>query len=118
MNRFLLAQEPMCDALAVGQAATVYTDSKKFRSTTGYSVALIKSTAGSITVTFQLSLDDINWYDPVDKDNTALGEVAATMTVGSRYAIFSPQPGQYIRFKIVEGNSAPTAVTITLLYTE
>jgi hypothetical protein len=113
----LLAREVLYSA-SVGQAATVYTSSSRFYSATGYAAVVLVSSAGSITVTQQVSQDNATWYDPVDEDGTAIGAVAAAMTVGGRYIQVSPIVGQYIRYKIVEGNTAATTVTLTLIFQE
>lgn len=115
----MLAQEVLSSAQAVSQAATAYSSSCKFSSCVGYAGMLLVSTAGSITVTQQCSIDNMNWYNPVDENNSAQGQVAATVTVTTgRYIQFNPVIAPYIRFKIVEANSAATAVTITLLFQE
>ena len=100
---------------SVAQAATGYSDSFRSDIANGFAAALIVSTAGSITVTMQASIDDSTFYDVVDSDGNALGAVVAAMTVGTKYIQFSPVIAPYIRFKIVEGNSALTLVTIYLI---
>lgn len=100
-------------ALAVTKAGTSYSDSMNFSHASGFSAALITTTAGSITVTMQASEDDSTWYDVYDTDGTTvLGTVIAAMTVGTKYLQFDPVVAKYVRFKIVEGNIAATAVTI------
>ena len=111
-----LAYDKVMDAISISQAATAYTDSLPYRSSTGNTAVLIVSSAGSITVTQQCSTDGINWYDPVNSANSALGAIAATMTVGSRYVIPSLVVSPYIRLKVVENNSAATVVTVTFIY--
>lgn len=112
----LVSKEVLASAEAVGKAATVYTRSRKFHDCDGTACCLIASTAGSITVTQQCSLDNVNWYDP----ETASGAAGAvedgiTVTTG-RYLSFTPVLCDYIRFKIVEANSAATVVSLTLAY--
>jgi hypothetical protein len=103
---------------AVAQAGTAYSTSVPMRVFDGTAAVLIKSSAGSITVTQQCSVDDVTFYDPVNTSNSALGAVAAAMTVGSRYVQPDLVPAMYMRFKVVEGNVGATVVTITMVFTE
>lgn len=115
----MLAEELLASAKAVGKSGTVYTDAVKFRgSCFDGACCLIVTTAGSITITQQCSQDNITWYDPVNASGTALGAVAATLTAGSRYAQYTPVIAPYIRYKVVEGGTAATALTLTLIYQE
>ena len=109
-----IKQIVLASALAVGKNATVYSSSLTMNEATGNVSVLVVSTAGEVTITQQCSLDDTTWYDPKDKRNAALGEVVSAMTVGSRFVAFGPCVAPYMRFKIVEGNVAASAVSITL----
>lgn len=114
-----IGAEILCNALAVGQAGTQYTNSFRSEGITGNVSILIVSTAGSITVTQQVSDDNINWYDAVNGSGSAVGAVAAALTVTTgKWITFTPVLARYTRFKIVEGNSAATAVTIKYFFQE
>lgn len=117
MNRSI-GSIPVVSLLSVSQAATVYSDPVLFERTTGEIAALVISTAGSVTVTTEYSDDKMNWYGAVDSANSAIGAVCATMTVGSRWVKVTPSIGRWIRFKIVENNSAATVVSIRLMSQE
>jgi hypothetical protein len=113
----MVESERLASALACGKAATVYTNSRRFDDFDGDSAAcFIASTAGSITVTQQCSNDGKNFYDPEDA-TAAKGAVedALTVTTG-RYIQFTPVICKFIRFKIVEADSAAAAVTLDLIY--
>ncbi len=115
----LLAEEVLAAAKAVGKSGTEYTDSTKFRSSSNDAACVkIVSSAGSITVTQQVSTNNVDWNDAVNAANSGLGAVAATMTVGTRYVQYTPIMAPYIRYKVVEGGTAATAVTLTLIYQE
>jgi len=116
MSRSMISKEALCSALAVGQAGTKYTNSRKFHDCDGTACCLIVSTAGSITVTQQCSTDDTTWYD-AETASGAAGAVenAITVTAG-RYLSYTPVLCDYIRFKIVEGDVAATSVSLTLIY--
>jgi hypothetical protein len=101
--------------LAVAQTATAYSDSFRSDVANGFMAALIVTTDGSLTVTQQASCDGTTFYDVVDSDNNAQGAVAATLLVGSRYVQFSCVLAPYVRFKVREGDAAPTVVNITLI---
>lgn len=111
-----ISKEVLASALDVAKAATAYSNSRKFHDCDGTACLLIASTAGSITVTQQCSLDNTNWYDP-ETASGAAGAVEDTITVTTgRYLSFTPVLAPFIRFKIVEANSAATKVTLTLAY--
>lgn len=110
-----IRQEQLMTAEAVAQADTHYTSSIDFERCNGNATLLIVSTAGSITVTQQCSLDNSTWYDAVNTSGTAVGAVASALTVTTgTYVVYSPVLAPYIRFKVVENNSAPTVVSIKL----
>jgi hypothetical protein len=105
----------LSNAQAVAQQATAYSNSVDFRNCVGDAILLIASTAGSITVTQQCSFDGVTFYSPETAAGAA-GAVEDTITVTTgRYLSFSPILCAYIRFKIVEGNTASTSVTLRLL---
>ena len=106
----------LAKAKAVAQQATVYSDSCAFDRCEGNAALLIISTAGSITVTQQCSWDDLTWYDPETAAGAA-GAVEDTITVTTgRYLSFTPVLAPFVRFKIVEGNTAATVVTLRLMF--
>jgi hypothetical protein len=112
-----IRQETLMSAEVVAQADTHYTSSVDFERCTGVASVLIISTAGTVTITQQCSLDDITWYDPINNAGVALGVVctAKTVTTGI-YVAYSPVATPYVRFKVVETNTAQTSVTVKLLF--
>jgi hypothetical protein len=114
-----IVQETPMAAISVPQSGTKYSNSVLSRLSKGNAAALVISTAGSITITLQASLDNVNFYDVVDVSNNPVGYVfpALTVTTG-KWIQFSSVVAPYIRFKVVEGNVAPTVVTITFLFIE
>ena len=104
---------------AVGQAATVYSDAQPFHKCVGTAAIHLISTAGSVTITQQVSYDGTNFFDPVDAAGSAVGSVGAAITVTTgKWISYSPVFAPYIRYKIVEQNSAPTVVTLRSIYQE
>ena len=119
MSRRGLKQKVLALVLAVTKAGTFYTSSFPFHDLNGGAALFLISTAGSITVTQQCSLNDSDWYDPLDASGAAVGSVAAAVTVTTgRWVSYSPVFAPYVRFKIVEGNVAATNVSMQLLYQE
>jgi len=115
----VLAREPLMVDVAVGQAATVYSNVTAFDRATGDCSIFLSSTAGVITVTQQCSFNREDWYDPIDSSGNKLGEVITAQTVTTGLWIsFTPVLAPYSRFKVVEANSAPTTVTLRLMYQE
>ena len=102
---------------AVAKNATVYSESFYFKMSTGFVGIFVSTTAGTITVTQQCSMDDATWYDPIDSDGNALGTVVAAQGVSTGLYI---QPScvlaPYIRYKVVEADVAPTVVVIKLIW--
>jgi hypothetical protein len=104
---------------AVSQAGTIYTNEINFRQTTGHAAMFIISTAGSVSITQQCSVDGKNFYDPIDQNGNILGEICTALTVTTgKYIQFNPVIGLWVRFKIVENNVADTTVTLKLIFQE
>jgi len=115
MSRSMISKEVLATALAADDG-TVYSNSRVFHDCDGTACLKIISTAGSITITQQCSLDDVTFYDPEDADG-AVGAVEDTITAtAGRYLSFTPVLAPFIRFKIVENGTAETAVTLELVY--
>lgn len=93
---------------------TYYSDSWSARKCTGSAALFIVSTAGTLAISQQCSLDNVNWYDPVDTAASALGVIKAAQTVTTgTYVAFSPVLAEWMRIKVVE-STAPTTVSLTL----
>ena len=103
---------------AVGKNATAYSGALDFGENEGNTTILLSSTAGSITVTQQVSQDKIVWYDVVDASGNGKGEVATNMTVGTRYITVTPVLAPYARYKVVEQNVAATVATMAVFFQE
>lgn len=103
----------------VAQNATAYSSSVPFSRATGELALKIVSSAGSVTITQQCSMDDgISWQDPEDVSGNALGAVVTTMTVGTKYVVPSAVVAPLIRYKIVENNTAASTVVLELCFQE
>jgi len=97
---------------------TTYTSSMDFWRCQGDATVFISSTAGRITITQQVSIDDVNWYSPIDTAAAPLGTVATLLTVTTgTYVSYSPILAPFIRFKIVE-NLAATVVNLIFIFRE
>ena len=97
----------------------VYSESVKFSKTDDNASMLLTSTAGSITVTQQASMNDKDWYDAYDAAGNLLGTVAtAQLVTTGRWIAFNPIMAPYTRFKVVENNVAATVATIELMLAE
>jgi len=115
MSRSVTEQAVIMELRAIGKAATDYSRSIPFDDCDGTACLRIVSTAGSITVTQQCSIDDVTFFDP-ETSAGAAGAVEDTITVTTgRYLSFTPVMAPFTRFKVVEGNSAPTVVTLELV---
>lgn len=116
MGRSMISKEVLMNAVTVAKNGTGYSNSRCFDDCDGTATVKLISTAGSITITQQCSIDDVNWYDPETAAGAA-GAVEATVTVTTgKYISYTPVLAPFIRFKIVEGNVAATVVTLELIY--
>jgi len=115
MGRSIISKEVLMDAVEVSNG-TKYSNSRAFDDCDGTACLKIISTAGSITVTQQCSVDDSTWYDPENADgDTGAVEDTITVTTG-RYLSFTPVLAPFVRFKVVEDGTAATNVTLELIY--
>lgn len=92
-------------ALSNGQ--TYYSDGLKVQWSTGEAAFLIKTDA-SITVTFEASVDDNNYYAPYDIAGNLLDAIVTALTA-DRWVVFSPALARFIRLKVVANAAAITS---------
>ena len=78
----------------------------------------VVTSAGEIAVTQQCSMDGVNFYDPIDGADSALGTINASLTVGTYYIVPALVVAPYSRVKVVENGTASTVVTITMVFQE
>lgn len=90
------------DATALTNGNTYYSDPIRANHNTGYSALVLKISGGApdLTITYQVSTNGKDFYDPIDPYGTALGPVYTNLT-SSAWISFSPYPAEYIRFAIV-----------------
>jgi len=117
MSRSRITQKTIMDGVTIS-SETKYSDPVRLSLCTGSASMIVKSTAGTLEILQQCSLDGKNWYDPVDTSGASHGLVAIAqlVTTGS-YIIFRPVVAEWTRFKITE-STASTVVTLTLIIRE
>ena len=117
MSRSRITQKKIMNGVSLS-SETKYSDAVSFRLCTGSAALLVESTAGSLEISQQCSLDGENWYDPVDIADLSIGliKIVQGVTTGS-YIIFNPVIAEWTRFKVVE-SSAATVVSLTLVIRE
>jgi hypothetical protein len=108
---------------AITKNGTLYTDAYLFDRMSEKCAAVVSSTAGSITITQQVSYDGNTFFDAYDTTGALLGKICESMGETSSYVngkmiVFTPIFAKYMRFKIVEQNIAATTVAIKLLMGE
>lgn len=104
---------------SVAKGATGYSNSINTTYSDGYIAVRLVSTAGSVNVSQQCSIDNSTWYDPVDEDGVLLGVVASAQTVTTgKYIQYIPVLSKYIRYKIAEQDSSDTTVTMDAIVSE
>ncbi len=116
----VIGRKRLMTAKSVAKNGDEYSSSMDFSRCTGEVCVLIRSTAGSITVTQQCSVDGDAWFDPKDSDGSAAGAVGTTMTsiTGGKYITYTPVMAPYIRFKVDETDVAAASVTLDILFQE
>jgi hypothetical protein len=80
---------------------TYYSDKIEARSSKGYAGLLVTTTAGSIAINQQVSINGVNFYEPVNSSDEDVCAVHAAITVGTKWVDFAPIVARYIRFKFV-----------------
>ena len=105
---------------AVAQAATEYSQSTNFRYTDESASLLLSTTAGSITVSQQCSMNNVDWYDPYDTAGNLIAVVATAQGVTTgKWIAYNPAMAPYTRFKVVEtGGAADSTVIVELMIQE
>jgi len=94
----------------LANSSTTYSETLPFFHSDGFTSLLVKTT-DSITITFEVSVDKVNWYVPYDINGTGLNEVTTALT-GDRWISFAPQIAGYIRFKVVANADTTTSLTL------
>lgn len=116
MSKSIINKQVLMDGITVAKAGTSYSTARRFWDCDGSVAVIIASSAGSISVSQQCSIDNINWFDPIASAE-AVGVVGTGITVTTGiYVAYTPVLADYIRFKVVEANVAETVVTLTLVY--
>ncbi len=116
MSKSIINKQVLMNGITVAKAGTSYSTARRFWDCDGSVAVLIASTAGSIAISQQCSLDGDSWYDPI-ASGAAVGIVGTGITVTTGlYITYTPVLTDYIRFKVVEANIAETIVTLTLVY--
>ena len=78
----------------------------------GYTALLVLTTAGSLTITFEVSADGLTFYTPYDPDDNNLGAVVTSLT-SDRWINFPPRIANYIRFKaVIAGANSTTTLRL------
>lgn len=115
----IIGRATLMNAVSVAQAATAYSDVMDFTRSTGEVAVLLKSTAGNISVSQQCSINGQDWYDPANSGGATVGWVSLQQaaTTGT-WRVYTPVLGTKIRFKVVENNTAPTVVTLIIIFQE
>ena len=122
MSTSILAQEVLYNAKAFGQTTPVYSDSIRFDKCQGNATVILIVTAtstSSLAITQQCSIDNVNWYDPVDSGGTATGALVSSQVVTTgKYVSYSPVLTLFIRFKAIQTNNVTGTITMTLIFRE
>jgi len=105
------------DAYSLTLGTGVYSDGILNFYNTGHAGLLFESLSGTddVDISFQVSQDNIKWWDPVDTNGTSLGSIY-TAAGSDLYIAFSPLAAKYIRFFL--DPDANSIVTVRYLFQE
>lgn len=105
----LTCAKTISTAQTITSGQTAFSNSVQMKVWGGFAALEVKTLTGTVTISQQCSVDNVNWYDPVDKTGAALG-VVATALATSAYIEFDPVVTIYVRLKYVcTGSGAITA---------
>ena len=107
MGRYLIHYQALAVAgvpvekYALTSGTAVYSDPIPADYSSGFASLLFLSHTGidDVDISFQVSLDGKNFYDPVDVDNNALG-VIFTAATADKWISFGPTACKWFRFKL------------------
>ena len=66
----------------------------------GQTALLVLTSAGSLAITFELSTDGTDWYEPVNTAGTKVNSIRSGLGANA-WIVFTPQVAEWIRFKLV-----------------
>jgi len=100
--------------IAVG---TYYSSSIRHRFGEGDAALLVLTSAGSLAITYEVSDNGKDFYDPYDTTESSIGSVASALSA-NRWIVFEPTvQAEYIRFKFVL-TGADSTVSATIRWRE
>ena len=95
------------DKAVLAATGTYYSLGIRVDKSNGYSAVLV-STTDSITLTLEVSLDNVNFYTPYSSDKNDLGYIVSGLTA-NRYIVINTCLAKFMRFKmVVNANSTTT----------
>ncbi len=92
-------------ALSIPSSATAYVSPPiQVSRSNGYAGLVVNFISGTalMNISYQLSLDKINWFTAATTDGTTLttvGAIASSITA-SQYIVFTPRPAEWLRFSV------------------
>lgn len=98
-------------------ASATTTQAIKTRDNTGYSSLAVDITGGSMKISYELSLDGVNWYSPATTDGTTLTSVETVVSnmSTSRWIVLTARLTNYIRLTFTPTVGTPT-ISVRYMY--
>lgn len=110
----MIRRKVLMSGVTVAQNTTVYSSSVLFDRCEGDVAILVISTAGSISIIQQCSLDDVTFYSPINASGSVIGTVCTAQLVTTGvYIAYSPVLAPYARFAVTENDVAASTVTLS-----
>ncbi len=92
-------------------AGTYVSAAVDVRRTSGKGSLLVKSTAGKIVITAEVSDDNKAWYTPYAQDGSSMGEIHDNLTANT-WIEFTIPVAKYIRFTFVVSIATSTVSAV------
>lgn len=121
MANRMIAVQGVFSAVAVASTASIYSNPVKMgRSIVGAGIlAVVAGTTPDLNIFYEVSVDGVNFYQPVNTSGTTLAVVIDALTA-TKWISFNPVAAPYIRIKITGdgSNGADVTVTTSLIFQE
>lgn len=111
----ITAAKTVSNAQALSNGVNAFSNSVQMKTWGGFAAVEVKTNTATVTISQQCSVDNINWYDPVDQTGTALGLIATALAT-TKYIEFSPVVTIWVRLKYVPTGSG--SITVNLVVVE
>lgn len=103
----------LISSYAISNGSTVTSDSIYQPGNVGFS-SLVMNVSGNIAISYQVSKDNSNWFDPYTTDGASLTNVGAIVSsiTADRWIILTAKLAPYIRYKFISTGSSTISANV------